>query len=343
MQKILIDCRFAATHSGLGRYSRSIAKELLALGGMDYQLLVRSKNEVWIPENASVIEADIPHYSLAEQTTLPRIIASSGADMFFSPHFNVPLNCPVPFIVTIHDLILHRYPNHSSFIKRFAYKMLVKHAVDRAKKIIAVSDFTKSEILKTYGSKIGSKTTVILEGVDEQYRPATSDAIQSLRSVHNLHKPFLLYVGNAKEHKNVRMLIDAFVQSGRGATHELVLLTGGPEAARLEPLPSGVRCIRDVSDETLPVLYSAADALVTASLYEGFCLPVAEALACGCPVIASNATAIPQIASGKATLVEPTLDAFTQALASIPDRPASYRIAEWKDAAKATLEILRAL
>lgn len=342
MKKILIDCRFAGSHSGLGRYSRSIAKELLALGELDYQLLVRSKNESWIPKDARVIEADIPHYSLAEQTTLPRIISSSGADILFSPHFNVPLNCPIPFIVTIHDLILHRYPNQSSFIKRFAYKMLVKHAVDRAQKIIAVSDFTKNELLKTYGSAIDSKTTVILEGVDEQYRPAASDAIQSLRTAHNLQKPFFLYVGNAKEHKNVHTLIDAFVQSDRGSTHELVLLTGGTEAARLKPLPDGVRCIRDVSDQTLPVLYSAADVLVTASLYEGFCLPVAEALACGCPVIASNATAIPQIASGRATLVEPTVAAFADAFTSIPNRPTPYRIAEWRDAAKATLGILRA-
>ncbi len=339
MLKILIDCRFAGSYSGLGRYSRSIARELLDIkNGPVYQLLVRSKNEEWIPNDANLIIADIPHYSLAEQTQLPGIIRQSGADLFFSPHFNVSLFCPIPFVVTVHDLILHRYPNQAPLLKRLAYKVLVKHAVTKAKSVIAVSDFTKKELVNAYGSE--KKIHVILEGIDEQYRPASENRIRSFRDAHNLQLPFLLYVGNAKQHKNVRVLIEAFAQSTLSMHAELVLLTGGAEAASLEPLPHHVRFLRDIPDDQMPALYNAASACVTASLYEGFCLPVAEALACGCPVIASNTAAIPQIASGRATLVEPAVEALAKALSAIPARPTPFRIAEWKDAALQTQRVL---
>jgi glycosyltransferase involved in cell wall biosynthesis len=113
-----------------------------------------------------------------------------------------------------------------------------------------------------------------------------------------------------------------------------------PASEAPHPLPKDVMLIPAVHDEDLPALYSAADCFVTASHYEGYCLPVAEALSCGCPVIACNRTAIPEIAAGNAMLLEPTLEAWKRAMEYPPKRPVEYRRPEWKDAAEKTAKVL---
>lgn len=332
MQKILIDCRFAALHVGLGRYTRELVTHLYKQSSSNqYVLLVRNQQEEWIPKDAQTVEADIPHYSLQEQTVLPKIIRLSGADLFFCPHFNVPFFCPVPFIVTVHDLILHRYPNHASLLKRIAYHCIIGNAVRKAKSIVAVSNFTAQELSQVYGSSIAKKTIVIHEGVSDIYHPLYEKVIEVVLQKFAITRPYFLYVGNAKEHKNVQILIDAFHDAN---LHEadLLLVSGGPEAASLT-LGANVRILPSVSDRDLPALYSGANALVTASLYEGYCLPVAEALACGCPVIASNRTVIPETADGHAMLIEPTREAFAKAFLHPPTDRARYVVGTWEKAA----------
>jgi glycosyltransferase involved in cell wall biosynthesis len=341
VKTIVIDCRFAATNSGLGRYTREIVSALLARSPvLHYVLLVRNKDEAWIPvrSGCTLIKADIDHYTLAEQMLLPDILRLSGADLFFSPHFNVPLRCPLPFVVTIHDLILHRFPNDASLLKVAAYKVLMKHAVMRSRSVICVSNFVKDELVSMYGSDCKEKTVVIGEGVDAVYRQTSSAEQERVCSLYSIHRPFFLYVGNAKQHKNLPMLIEAFHASER-TDAELVLVSGGKEASGITSHPN-VKIIYGVADDDLASLYSAAEAFVTASLYEGFCLPVAEALACGCPVIAPNSTAIPEVASGRALLVEPTVDAFATALQHVQVRREPFRIAHWADAAAGIEKIL---
>ncbi len=339
MSLIAIDCRFAGLNAGLGRYTRLLVTEMLKQkSDISYVLIVRHKKEQWIPVGAKVIEADIPHYSLAEQLMLPGIIRSLKADLLFSPHFNVPFFCPIPFVVTVHDLILHRYPNNASFMKRAAYRLQIGRAIRKAKSIIAVSSFTASEIADAYGADAKRKTVTVLEGVDDSYQPSSASECARVRTQYQLERPFFLYVGNAKEHKNVQVLLDAYDQSGITDT-QLILVSSGPEAAKLN-LPEGVRILRNVSDTDLPSLYSAAQCLVTASLYEGYCLPVAEALACGCPVIASHRTAIPETAAGHAMLIEPTVSSFVDAFKHPPARKTPVVVGTWKQAGKATQELL---
>ena len=143
--------------------------------------------------------------------------------------------------------------------------------------------------------------------------------MQNIREKFDLQKPFFLYVGNAKQHKNVQMLIDAFQKIGSDAK-ELILVTGGKEAAHLRLVP-GVHILKDVSEADLTALYKEASAFVTASLYEGYCLPVAEALSLGCPVIASDIGAIREIANTRALLIEPTVEAFATAMITEIARP----------------------
>lgn len=342
VKTIAIDCRFASTLSGLGRYTRELVRCLVALDGdVHYVLFVRSREESWIPRSSHVqiVEADFPHYSLAEQTTLPSLLRSVNADLFFSPHFNIPFFCPVPFVVTIHDLILHRYPNDASPIKIFLYKILVSRAVRKAKKILAISDFVKTEITFMYGKRIAKKVSVVREGVSDAYRPATADAQEAVRKAYQLTRPYLLYVGNAKQHKNVQVLLDAFLRAGETG-RDLVLVTGGKEYEKLLPLPAGVRRLDTVPDADLPALYTAADAMVTASLYEGFCLPVAEALACGTPVIAANRSVLPEIAGEHALLIEPTVEAFADAMKGPFERQAPRIVGTWEKTAAETKAVL---
>ena len=341
MERIAIDCRFAGSDTGLGRYTRELVTHLLRReDGKAYTLFVHSTDELWLRDipSATIVEAAVPHYSFAEQTKLPRLLLTSKAELLFSPHFNIPYACPVPFIVTIHDLILHRYPNNAPRFKQLVYRFLMKRAVTKAKEIIAVSDFTAEELAQEYGSRTAAKTTVIREGVNERFSPASSAEQERVRKKYDLRRPFFLYVGNAKEHKNVPLLMEAF--AGLRGDLELVLAMNGPEAMRLT-LPSRVSRITRVPEADLVALYSCALSFVTASAYEGFCLPVAEAQACGCKVIASNSAAIPEVAGPNALLVDPTVEALRTAMTAVDAmRKSAPMRPRWEEAAEKVVALL---
>ncbi len=344
--RIAVDCRFAGTQTGLGRYSRELVSALLRRKDeILYILLVHSSDEPWIaelPQQVETISVPAPHYSLREQWEIPRAIRLAQADLFFALHFNVPFFCPVPFIVTVHDLILHRYPNKASMAKKAAYRVLMARAVRQARRIISVSAFTRSELRHFYGKRMAAKTVVIHEGVSPLFTRASDADIARTRRTYDLADHFLLYVGNAKQHKNVQMLIDAFeeVRNQKAEVRrELVLVTGGRERDGVR-LADGVRVIEKVADADLPSLYSAADAFVTASLYEGFGLPVAEAERCGCPVIAAKRGSIPEVASPSATLLEPTAQAFAAAMSRTSFLPPTPTPLLWEDTAADTARLL---
>ena len=338
---VLIDCRFAHTKTGLGRFSRELVKALLRRKDtLEYRLLLAPGPREWLDGcSVDVVETDIPHYSVAEQVGLPSVIARSGATMLFSLHFNVPWRCPLPYVATVHDLILHRYPNDASVLKRSAYKLLMHRTVRNARHLLTISNFVRGELAHAYGSATLNKTTVVHEGVDGMFVPMSASIVEETRRRHGIARPFFLYVGNAKQHKNVQLLIDAFERSGVDDA-DLVLVTGGAEAERLHR-SDRIRLLQEIGDIDLAALYTAARATVTASLYEGFCLPVLEAQHCGCPVIASNRTAIPEVAGAGALLVEPTEEAFAEAFRNPPQKTASpVERATWERTAQETALVL---
>ncbi len=335
MKTILIDCRFAATKSGLGSYTRELVTHLLARDlPFQVKLLTRSAHESWIPKGYRPLVFDVPHYSIKEQLQFQSVLSEAEPHLLFSPHFNVPLFSSVPYVVTIHDLILHRYPNQASAPKQLAYRFLIAQAIRRARSVITISQFVRGEICTRYGSNVAKKMAVIREGVSEAYVPQAPEVVHAFQKKYGIDRPYFLYVGNAKEHKNVQMLIDAY-EALRSPDKDFLLLTGGPEASNLR-VPRGVRFLQNIPAEEMPALYSAAYCTLTASLYEGYCLPVAEALACGCPVIAANRTAIPEAAQGKATLIEPTKGAFMQAMAAPLSPREPYAAETWAHAAEET-------
>jgi len=342
--RVAIDCRFGGLHAGLGRYTRELVMALLKVPQTDLQfsLIVRSKDEPWLQElfgSPTLFQANFPHYSLAEQMRLPEVIRASKAQLLYSPHFNVPLRCPVPFVATVHDLILHRYPNSASLMKKTGYRLLMRHVMLNAQSVVTVSDFVAGEIRAAYGDKVQGRLHTLYEGVHPRFAPQAEGVMKAVREQYGLPARYFFYVGNAKQHKNVPLLLRAFEAAQLPETG-LVLLTGGREAEALR-LPKNVQRISGVSDADLPALYSGALACVTASLYEGFCLPAVEALACGCPVIAADRGPLGEVTKGHALLIEPTVEAFAAAFKAPPADRTARRLWRWEEVATATIDVLR--
>lgn len=344
MQRIAIDCRFAGTSSGLGRYARELVSALLQRrDAVEYVLLVLPEAKNWIAtlpdsKNWCAVEIYSRHYSLSEHWVIPRLLRKHTVDLLFSPHFTAPPFCPVPFVVTVHDLILHAFPNAAPLWKRMGYRVLMRHAVRDAKAIITISNFVAQEIARAYGPQAAERTQVITEGVGNTFSRKTPEEQKHVRERYSIDGPFFLYVGNAKEHKNVPMLLAAF-SALPSSSPQLVLVTGGKEADSLR-LPPRVLRLSDLQDDDLAALYSAAACFVTPSLYEGFCLPLAEALACGCPAIALIGGPMAEVSQGQARLIEPTVEALTHALRSPPPHPVAFIPPRWEDAARQTAEVL---
>jgi alpha-1,3-rhamnosyl/mannosyltransferase len=356
-----IDCRFAATQAGLGRYTRELTRALLRRNDpWEYTLFIPENSEaLWKSETRNpksevrLVQVSYQHYSLAEQLLLHRLIRRSKIDLFHSLHFNVPLRCPVPYVVTIHDLTLHHYPNYAPLPKYLAYRFLMRKAVKHARHIIAISEFTKGDLLRQYpflGVRYRTQKvpdpfyryrtqkvpdpfyryrtqkvpdplsiSVIPEGISSVFTPASRGQEEYLRDTWQLPQSCFIYVGNAKEHKNVQTLIDAFTRV-RVLHHDsdptLILVSHGKEVKCLRLTPY-VRILENIEDMHLRALFTSAVAFVLPSLYEGLGLPCLEAMACGCPVIASNAASIPETCGDAALLVEPTVEGLSEAMLTI--------------------------
>lgn len=225
----------------------------------------------------------------------------TGDDLFFSPGYNSPLYAPAPFVFTIHDLSHVYCPENSSPLIRLYYATILKRACHRALRIFTVSEFTREQIVE-WSDVAPERVFNVGCGVDPAYRPS-NDA-------RALPYPYLLCVSNRKPHKNEFRIIEGFARAAVPKDVRLVF-TGEKtmDLARwieLQGVSSRVSFAGVVPEEKLPGLYAGAQALVFASLYEGFGLPILEAMACGTPVIASNVTAMPEISGDAALLVDPT-------------------------------------
>ena len=307
--KIGIDARFfGPTSKGLGRYTQKLVEHLELIDKRnEYIIFLRKENfDLFQPTNSNFkkVLADYKWYTFAEQIFMPWALMKQKLDFVHFPHFNIPIFYLGKFIVTIHDLTLVKYPTKRAttrntffyWVKFKAYKLAIRLAIKRAKKILAISQFTKDDICDYYHLS-EEQVAVTYEAVDNEalINPdQICDGDEEAKKT-QLDK-FMLYVGNAYPHKNLEMLVKAFAKWKQQTTfsHKLVLV--GKKDYFYNRLQQHIQDnkIKDViifntlSDGVLYDLYDRADAFTFVSLHEGFGLPPLEAAREGVPVLSSD-------------------------------------------------------
>ncbi len=310
---VTIDARWMI--GGIGTYIENLLRGFQQhAGGLELHAIVRDQDALRVkPWCSKMTVIDLPIYSMWEQFAVPRVVRNCR--LLHVPHYNVPLLHRGPLIVSIMDIIHITCPDYRRGLKSSLYaRPMLKCAVQMADHIITVSNYSKAQIMKELGVE-DTKITVIHCGVSERFHLA-SDTGESRLAVEGLgiSRPYLLYVGNLKPHKNVVTLLRAFanLHAQNRVAHALVIIgddvrwkrTIVEECGRLG-ISDKVLILPQVSQSILPKIYAAAELLVMPSKVEGFGLPVLEAMACGTPVVCSKAASLPEVAGDAAAYFDP--------------------------------------
>jgi len=325
--RIGIDARLW-NESGVGRYVRNLVKHLQILDQKnEYVLFVgrRAHDEgKWKMEDRKwkMVSVDIRWHTLEEQLRFPAILSRENLDLVHFPYFSVPVFYNKPFVVTIHDLILHHFPTGLAStlpfylykLKLFGYKFVIKKAAQNAKKIITVSNATKNEIIDHLRVE-PSKVEVTYEGIDDKITNPKSQ-IPNKFQISNFKfqiKNYFLYVGNAYPHKNLDRLLQALNILVSQYPNISLILVGKEdyfykrlkEKVKKMGLEKYVIFLGEVNDQELGNLYKNAKALVMPSLMEGFGLPGLEAMANKCLVLASDIPSLREVYGNAAIYFDP--------------------------------------
>lgn len=367
----------AAAHQGggIGRYTRGMIKALTRLDGKnEYRLFVAGRGgpfgQAYWPSN---VRLRIVHLSQRNLTRiwqrlclpLPVEVFTGPLDIFYSPDFVLPPVWRARTLLTVHDLSFVRYPQTVDPHLHRYLNVAVPRSVRRADHILADSQNTARDLIELW-SVPPEKVSVLYSGVEFHFRPVTDEAeLARVRKRYGLPQHFILSVGTLQPRKNYERLIQAFSQL-RATTEDRpyhLVVAGGKgwlyesifDYVRELGLEEEVLFAGFVADEDLPALYNLADLFAFPSLYEGFGLPALEAMACGTPVVCSDASSLPEVAGDAALLVDPLdvegwVEAMERALREEELRRelvarglAQARRFTWERAAGELLEICRAI
>lgn len=308
--RIGIDARMYGTRcTGIGRYNQELINRLAQIDSEnEYVIFLRKVDfENFVPPNDQFkkVLADFPHYSFSEQFKFPGLIRRQKIDLMHFTHFNAPIFYAQPLVVTIHDLTLSFFPGKkmNRFWYRWVYRIVMSRVVKNAKRIIAISKNTKKDLIKLFKAP-EKKVSVVYNGISSDFSSKTQVKRADLMSQLNIEKPYFLYTGVWRDHKNVVGLIHAFKKANEklGNTYQLVI-TGRPNPIYHEipdtikelNLEKDVLLVGMVPEDHLKGLYQNATSYVFPSFYEGFGLPPLEAMQCGVPVVTSDQASIPEV------------------------------------------------
>ena len=318
--RIGLDAR-KLTHFGIGSYVRNL---LEAIGRNPESAAYRFRVYVPggdreavppLPEHFEIVAEESPGYSLSELTRFAWRLMRDRLDLFHATHYIVPPLYRTRAVVTIHDIIHVLYPQFLPNRAALLYaRVMIGRALRRADRIITVSFNSKRDLVDYFGIS-PARIDVIYNGVAKRFREdVTPEEKEHVATKYGLPRPYLLFLGGEKPHKNVRNVLRAFAEASRASALPHALVLAGPMPAnksRVEALIQGLdlstRVFRPgiVPEEDLPGLFGGSEALLYPTLYEGFGLPVVEAMACGVPVLTSSTSALQEIAGGYALLVDP--------------------------------------
>jgi alpha-1,3-rhamnosyl/mannosyltransferase len=367
--RIVLDGRTINDHfPGVGRYAHGLVNALARTGEVDLTLLHHPRlPNMYHPlgalplDNITLFSVDIAPFTLAEQTRLPALPRRLRPDVWHAPYYIMPyrrLSCPT--IVTIYDIIPLALPQFWPARQRLIFSLAHRLALRAARCVIAISESTRRDLIRRFRVD-PRRITMTPLACGERFRPQTESEILRVRQVHNLPEQFILYVGINKPPKNLSRLIDAYAQlvAGSAGLDFDCVIAGAwdnryPEsrerAAHLG-LGDRVRFLGSIPDADLPALYAAADLFVMPSLYEGFSLPVLEAMACGTPIACSDTSSLPEVVGDAALEFDPydvgAMAAAIQQALSDPELRASLRARglvrakqfSWENTAAKTIEV----
>ncbi|MCL4499481.1 MAG: glycosyltransferase family 4 protein [Chloroflexi bacterium] len=325
--KIGIDVTSAVNQTaGIGRYTRELVRELIRLDAEDDFFLHSFYGDTRVlEERLGDRRLSVTSYDLNGRALRLYALALSYAgltpehllkpvDLFHVPDFSYPAPRKVPSVLTINDLIFMVHPEHFTWVNRTFMNRMAAFSAGNARKIIAISESTKRDVVDLLGIP-EEKIAVVYNGLGDQFAPAAPEIVGETTARLGITGPYVLYTGTLEPRKNIPVLIEAFNLCCRRApelTHRLVI--AGKKGwlyedifRRVHELDLAERVVFTgyVADEDLVALYSGADLFVFPSVYEGFGFPIIEAMACEAPVICSSSSSLPEVAGDAALFFTP--------------------------------------
>jgi len=314
------------TEFGIGTYIRNVVRNLARLDERDTYFLIGPSAKVAefgsLPANFKAVELAAADNTLKGCVEFRAIVRRLGCDLAHIPHmFWMPRGLACPYVLTVHDLLEHMYTTRNfSSLRRSLHFYLTRRVLRGAARVIAVSQFTKSEIEKLLGIP-DDRIEVVYNAIDERFLHghASDTDRQMIAERYQVTYPFLLYAGAIRPHKNVVRIIEAFsalknelAKERRYGDLKLIIigddLSSHPRLRRTVVsggVQNDVRFLGFVPIEVLRIFYDVAKVFVFPSLYEGFGLPPLEAMAHGTPVVASNTSSLPEVVGSAALTVNP--------------------------------------
>jgi glycosyltransferase involved in cell wall biosynthesis len=322
--KIGIDIRplsFFDNKAGIYQYTYNLVSNLLSIDSHnDYTLLSIYYHGRGFRGNRKIESKFVRRFPgrltnlILQKCSLPIELMMGKLDIFHGPCFFIPNHFRCKSIVTIHDLMTFRYPEFLRKTERVELTKMIYVSVKRADAVVTVTNFTKWEIVELLNVP-EERIRVIYNGIAPACRPIKEkEKIEHVKAKYGVKGPYLLFVGNIEPKKNIEKLIHACTELRNSSIYKYPLLVVGKKTPYFKTVWGVVQQLHAenytiftdvVDDDDLPYLYSGAELFIFPSLYEGFGIPVIEAMASGIPVVASNRTSIPEIAGDAAILVNP--------------------------------------
>jgi alpha-1,3-rhamnosyl/mannosyltransferase len=338
---LAVDAR-KLTDFGIGTYLSSLLRGLDGRRDVELTVVVRPGHESRLRDlapSAAVLTTSAGGYSLSEHVAMPTALFREGVDLVHIPHYVVPALSPGPVVTTVHDVIQLFYPPaERASLARWYLRVMLRSALRRSRVVITVSRTSRRDLINLFAAD-PARLVVVPNGVDATLgvRPSAAE-VDSLKEFYGLQAPLVLVVANDKPHKNLDVVLRAYHLAVRRhrVPGQLVFVGGLDPSSRLADrarrlgLTDRVRFLGRVPQSHLRALYHVAAVLLHIALYEGFGLPVLEAMAAGLPVVTSNVGAMRELGEDVARLVNPLdVDEVAAALEQVlVDDPLRQRMVE---------------